>query len=128
MATPRPLPLFGDGAFDGACVSFALHEMPRTIRERALREMARVTKPNGTVVVVDYALPRKPWLRTLAFHAIQLYERDHYADFVRSDLRASLNAAGIDVVDDRPALLGMARIVVGRTAPDRSRTAEHACS
>ena len=49
---------FEDANFDAACVSFALHEMPATIRERVVREMARVTKVGGTVVVVDYALPR----------------------------------------------------------------------
>jgi demethylmenaquinone methyltransferase/2-methoxy-6-polyprenyl-1,4-benzoquinol methylase len=49
---------FGDGEFDVSCISFALHEMPPTIRARTLLEMARVTKPGGCVIVVDYAAPR----------------------------------------------------------------------
>src|SRR5688572_5350151 len=42
---------FGDGEFDVSCICFALHEMPPSIREATLREMARVTKSNGRIVI-----------------------------------------------------------------------------
>jgi len=48
---------FEDNGFDVSCVSFGLHDMPLTIREKALKEMARVTKTKGTIVIVDYSLP-----------------------------------------------------------------------
>lgn len=54
-ATALPFP---DRSFQVSCVSFALHEMPRRIRDRALAEMVRVTVPQGTIVIVDYAPPR----------------------------------------------------------------------
>ena len=38
---------FEDNHFDVACVSFALHDMPLTIREKVLKEMVRVTKSRG---------------------------------------------------------------------------------
>src|SRR4030095_201407 len=34
---------FEDNTFDISCISFALHDMPLTIREKVLREMVRVT-------------------------------------------------------------------------------------
>lgn len=105
---------FEDGSFDASCVSFALHEMPTSIRERVVREMARVTKPGGSVVVVDYALPRNHVTSTLAYHIIKLYERDHYATFMKSDLTALLEGVGVEVRDRRPALLGMVQIMIGR--------------
>ena len=104
---------FGDQSFDAACVSFALHEMPASIRDRVVREMARVTKAGGVAVVVDYGLPRNRVASWLAYHIVKLYERDHYATFVRSDLAAVLESAGIRVSDDRLAVGGLARITVG---------------
>ena len=94
IADARALP-FGDAGFDVCCVSFGLHEMPLSVRLDALREMARVTKPTGKVVIVDYALPDDPWLAWLVFHLVKLYERDNYAEFVRSDLRAMLADVGL---------------------------------
>ncbi len=105
---------FEDDSFDAACVSFALHEMPSSIRERVVREMARVTRPGGTIIVVDYALPPSRVASALAYHIVKLYERDHYASFVKSDLAALLDGAGIDVSDQRPMLLGLAKVAMGR--------------
>lgn len=94
VADATELP-FEDACFEVSCVSFALHEMPVSVRQRVLLEMARVTKPSGTIVVVDYTLPENPIARTLIFHLVKLYERDHYAEFVQSDLHAMLNRAGL---------------------------------
>jgi ubiquinone/menaquinone biosynthesis C-methylase UbiE len=91
-----------------------MHEMPPTIREATVREMARVTKPTGRIVIVDYRLPDNPVGRAIGYHAVKLYERDRYAEFMRSDLNGLLRTAGIQVQEERAALLGMIRIVVGR--------------
>ena len=108
---------FQDGSFDVSCIAFALHEMPVSVRSAALHDMARVTRPTGTIIVVDYALPRNAFARAIVYRLVRLYERDHYADFVRSDLHALLHGAGIGVRDERRALLGGARILVaGRNA------------
>lgn len=106
--------LFANGSFDAACVSFALHEMPSSVRERVLGEMARVTRPGGSIIVVDYGLPEARLLRSVVFQTIKLYEGDHYANFMRSDLDAHLRAAGIEPETHRTALRGLARIVIGR--------------
>ena len=113
---------FEDESFDASCVSFALHEMPSSVRERVVREMARVTKPGGSVSVVDYALPRNHVAASLAYRVIKLYERDHYASFVKSDLAALLKSVGIEVLARRPALLGMAQVMTGRRNESVSRT------
>ncbi len=107
---------FEDESFDASCVSFALHEMPVSIRERVIREMARVTKPGGSVIVVDYALPRNRVASSLAYHIIKLYERDHYASFVNADVAALLESAGVEPSGHRPALLGFAQVTTGRRA------------
>ncbi len=44
---------FDDASLDLVVSSFLLHELPPDIRAAALREMARVVKPDGLVVIVD---------------------------------------------------------------------------
>lgn len=104
---------FDDASFDVTTISFALHEMPASVREAVLEQMVRVTKPMGTVVVVDYGLPRRSLARHVIYRIVRFYEDAHYDDFIRLDLRGLLERKGIDVFDDRPALAGAARVVVG---------------
>jgi len=94
VADASELP-FRNACFDVCCVSFGLHEMPVSVRQQALLDMARVTKENGKLVIVDYALPENPFASTLIYHLVKLYERDNYAEFVRSDLHAMLDRAGL---------------------------------
>lgn len=98
----RALP-FADASFDRSCVSFGLHEMPASVRREALRELARVTRPDGRIVIVDYALPPGRIARWLVYHFVKLYERDNYAEFATSDLRAMLDEAGMSIVSDTGA-------------------------
>lgn len=109
-ATDLPVP---DARFDVASVSFALHEMPRGVRARVVSEMARVTRPGGKVIVVDYTLPRSRVWSWLVFRVVKLYERDHYSEFVHADLHALLGRFGIAVRSEHRALFGIARIVIG---------------
>ena len=53
------------GCYDRALVFFLLHEQPPHVRERTLAEVARVVKPGGKIVLVDYARPR--WWNPLRY-------------------------------------------------------------
>jgi demethylmenaquinone methyltransferase/2-methoxy-6-polyprenyl-1,4-benzoquinol methylase len=54
-ATPERLPL-RDGLFDGALVAFGIRNVGD--RARALRELRRVLKPGGRLVVLEFSMPR----------------------------------------------------------------------
>lgn len=55
------------GSFDGVSIAFGIRNVPD--RERALREMARVTKPSGRVAILELSEPRAGLLGPLArFH------------------------------------------------------------
>ncbi len=112
LADATNLP-FEDNSFDISCISFALHDMPLFIREKALKEMVRVTKKEGMIVIVDYALPKENIGRFLIYHFVNLYEGKYYSDFIKSDLEASLRKTGVEIKEELPVLLGGARILRG---------------
>lgn len=103
---------FADGSFDVSCISFALHEMPGSIREGVLAQMACVTKRGGAVLIVDYGR-RCDRFGDVLDAVVKLYEGERYAEFIRSDLPGLLRRSAIDVRDDRTTLLGAVRIVTG---------------
>ncbi len=53
-ATKLPFP---DDYFDGASISLALHEMQRDQRNKAISEMKRVVKKEGTLMLADFWVP-----------------------------------------------------------------------
>ena len=109
---------FEDYSFDVASVSFALHDMPLTIREKVLKEMVRVTKPEGMIVIVDYALPRNRIGRFLIYHFVRLYEREYYLRFIKSDLEALLRKSCIEIKEELRAIFGAVRILKGIKVDD----------
>ena len=104
---------FEDNSFDVSCVSFALHDMPLTIREKALKEMVRVTKKEGMIVIVDYALPKNKTHGFLIYHFVNLYEGKYYSNFIKSDLEPSLRKTGVEIKKELPVLLGAGKILKG---------------
>ena len=106
---------FEPNSFDAACVSFALHEMPFTVREKVLREMVRVTKPEGTIVIIDFALPKNRIGRFFIYQLVKLFEGEHYVKFMKSDLKVSIEQAGISINGELRILFGCGRIIKGIT-------------
>jgi demethylmenaquinone methyltransferase/2-methoxy-6-polyprenyl-1,4-benzoquinol methylase len=105
---------FEDNHFDLACISFALHDMPRTIGEKVLREMVRVTKPEGSIVVVDYAVPGNKVSKLVLCRLISLYEGPYYAPFLAYDLDAALRNTGVEIQKKTSILFGAGRILYGK--------------
>ena len=112
VADATSLP-FEDDSFDISCMSFALHDMPLTIREKVLMEMVRVTKPEVMIIIVDYALPENRIGRFLVYHFVKIYEKEYYSKFIKSDLEALLGKSGIKIKEKLPVLLGAGRILIG---------------
>lgn len=104
---------FEDNTFDISCISFALHDMPLNIREKVLREMVRVTKPNSNIIIVDYDLPHSKISRALIYRLITLYEGEYYKQFIDSDLYTLLHKTGIEICEEVPILFGTGRILKG---------------
>ncbi len=112
---------FEDKSFDVSSVSFALHDMPLTVREKVLKEIARVTKPVGMIIIVDYALPMNKIGKFLIYHFVSLYEREYYSRFIKSDFEALLKKSGIDIKEELRVLLGAGRVLKGIRVDDPAK-------
>jgi ubiquinone/menaquinone biosynthesis C-methylase UbiE len=87
---------FADASLDLVTSSFLLHELPKTIRRRALSEMARVLKPGGLAVIVESLQKgdRPEWDGLLDLFPHYFHE-PYYADYVSGNLEADLTGCGL---------------------------------
>jgi ubiquinone/menaquinone biosynthesis C-methylase UbiE len=77
LGTAESLP-FPSEQFDVVVTSLMLHHLPEDLRVPALREMYRVLRPGGTLLVAEAQMPRHRTLRLLA----RLHDFDRMAGLV----------------------------------------------
>jgi ubiquinone/menaquinone biosynthesis C-methylase UbiE len=104
---------YEDAGFDVTHVSFALHDMPPSMRSRVLAEMRRVTRPGGNVIVVDYFLPKRGLRRWFGYRFIRSFDSKFYPGFTAVDLTALVREAGITVTGEKRTFFGMVTIIRG---------------
>jgi len=56
---------FADESFDVVTCSHALYELKRSTRQAALREMRRLIRPNGLVLLMEHEVPKHPLVKIL---------------------------------------------------------------
>jgi ubiquinone/menaquinone biosynthesis C-methylase UbiE len=103
---------FPKGSFDAALVSFGLHDMPEALRVRVLKEMKRVTKKDGKIIIADYATPSDGLLPRAERRISNLFESIYYDSWMETGLAAYLTKAKMVPVKKEKLLFGVAQIVV----------------
>ena len=97
---------FEDSSLDLVVSSFLMHELPPDVRNAALKEMARVVKPDGLVVIVDSIQrgdhPSWDGLLDLFPH---YFHEPYYAEYVGSSLETFAREAGLAVAGTERAFL-----------------------
>lgn len=111
-ANAEDLP-FEDGTFDRVTISLAIHEMNREGRKNTFREMYRVLKPRGLVVVADMRRP-DTWLTRLAARFVGLVETETLTDLWGHGLFREFGEAGFSDRRRRLAGHGFFEIVVAK--------------
>lgn len=98
---------FPDAQFDVVLSTVMLHHLRRVVREQSVREMHRVLKPGGRLLIVDFGrIPSKR--RGLMAH----FHRHGRVDL--SDLVGLSTAAGLEVVESGEVGFGTLLFVLGR--------------
>jgi demethylmenaquinone methyltransferase/2-methoxy-6-polyprenyl-1,4-benzoquinol methylase len=125
---------FESAVYDGVSIAFGIRNVPD--RPQALREMARVTRPGGRVVVLELSEPRSGVLGPLArFHVhsvvpfvgalisgsreYRYLQRSIAAFPPAEEFAAIMQGAGLDVLETRPLTFGVATLYVAE--PRRAR-------
>ena len=83
---------FADAQFDGVLSTLMLHHMPAKVREQGVREMRRVLKPGGRVLILDFGGTKQQ--RGLLAHFHQRHGHVKPAEVVEL-----LSAAGLNVIE-----------------------------
>jgi demethylmenaquinone methyltransferase/2-methoxy-6-polyprenyl-1,4-benzoquinol methylase len=117
---------FPDASFDAVTIAFGLRNV--TDKALALREMQRVLKPGGRVLVLEFSAVQSEWLKPLyEFHSFQVLPRlgafiandsesyQYLAESIRkhpdqATLKAMMEAAGFGQVDVRNLSAGIVAI------------------
>jgi len=86
---------FDDASFDLAVTRFSAHHWSDV--PTAIREIHRVLKPTGTLVVIDTISPENPLFDTLLQTVEILADASHIRDYRVSEWHAMLHAASFDV-------------------------------
>ena len=85
-----------DASIDLVTCIYLFHELPAKVRRQAAREMARVLRPGGRLVLIDsIQLGDDPPLDPLLELFPRAYHEPFFADYVRTDLDALFAAAGL---------------------------------
>jgi ubiquinone/menaquinone biosynthesis C-methylase UbiE len=104
---------WADATFDIATSVYLFHELPRNARRNVARELARVVKPGGLVVIEDSAqLCESGPLETVLREFPAEFHEPFYADYLEDDLAALLREAGFVEVETQAHLV--AKVVVAR--------------
>jgi ubiquinone/menaquinone biosynthesis C-methylase UbiE len=96
LAVVEALP-FSDGRFDVVLSTLMMHHLPRGTRQDAAREIRRVLKPGGRLLVVDFGRPQAGRGFLAHFH--------RHGHVAIDDLVAVLANAGLNAV--RTGAMGM---------------------
>jgi ubiquinone/menaquinone biosynthesis C-methylase UbiE len=104
---------WADATFDIATSVYMFHELPRNARRNVVREMFRVVRPGGIVVLEDSAqLSESPQLAPVLHDFPREFHEPFYEDYLEDDLQALLTEAGFEAISTEPQLV--AKVVVAR--------------
>ena len=119
--TLRPMNLlsldFPDASFDTVSATFVLLCLPDELQEAALRELRRVTRPSGRVLLLDYRRSAKPGLRLLR-QCLAPWMKWAFAATYDATTERYLAAAGLATIQRRTFMGdGVSLLVLEPTTP-----------
>lgn len=93
---------YPDASFDLVTSTMLLHEMPPAVVERTLAETARLLKPGGRMVHLDFLPRADPFDALIHFGHARRNNEPFMEPLARMDLRATLERLGFQEIEIRP--------------------------
>ena len=120
------LPL-GRGSVDAAFCVMVLHFLPEP--ERAITELCRISRPGGSVILVDLVQHHQAWMREQMAHqwlgfdqaAVEQWFRKGGAEAIDYDLTGSFAGERLARNGNRPVEIFVARATLPRIANSKSK-------
>jgi ubiquinone/menaquinone biosynthesis C-methylase UbiE len=104
---------YADGAFDVVTSVYLFHELPRNARRNVVREMFRVLRPGGLVVIEDSAqLSESAAIGDALINFPAEFHEPFYRDYLDDDLASILAEVGFEPAVTEPQLV--AKVVYAR--------------
>jgi ubiquinone/menaquinone biosynthesis C-methylase UbiE len=104
---------YADATFDIATSVYLFHELPRNARRNVVRELFRVVRPGGLVVLEDSAqLTESAELATSLRSFPGEFHEPFYADYLEDDLAGLLREVGFEVESSESQFVS--KVVVAR--------------
>jgi len=104
---------FADSTFDVVTSVYLFHELPHNVRRGVVREMFRVLRPGGLLVIEDSAQLVESAEITTALYAFPgEFHEPFYADYLEDDLAGLLREVGFEIESSAPQFV--AKVVVAR--------------
>ncbi len=102
---------WADATFDVVTSVYMFHELPRNARRNVVREMLRVVRPGGLVVLEDSAqVSESPEIASALRGFPREFHEPFYADYLEDDLGALLREVGFAAPVTEPHLV--AKVVI----------------
>lgn len=104
---------FPDATFDAVVSAFTFCTLDDAQQRPALAEMARILKPGGELRILDYAMSRKPILRSV-MRAWQVWEEAVFHGAFDRGTERYLASAGFTAIREEDVVADMVRLFVAK--------------
>ncbi|MFW6051118.1 MAG: class I SAM-dependent methyltransferase [Myxococcota bacterium] len=104
---------FKDGQFDAVTSVYLFHELPRNARRNVFREMFRVLRPGGVVVIEDSAqISESGAIASILGRFSREFHEPFYDEYLHDDIAEALTEVGFEVESTEPHFV--AKVVTAR--------------